>query len=161
MAIFSKNDNTQNYNGQHNNHQASSETTVIAHGAAIKGEFAFECRLHVDGELEGTINSSNLIVIGRRGIVKGELRAQKLVVNGVFEGSADCNEVEVLAGGVFCGDVVSEELSIEAKAKFQGQSKLRDVDSQQGSNAIPVIDSNDNDEEFNFSYDKDEENKEA
>ncbi len=92
----------------------------------------------MDGHLEGTFLSNNLIVIGKRGFVKGELKADKLVVNGEFEGSADCNIVEVLAGGVLRGDVVSEEFIVEAKAKFEGQSKIRSADTTQ-STAIPII----------------------
>lgn len=142
MAIFNKNGDEKQQPRQQN----TSETTVIAHGASIKGEFAFECRLHVDGALEGTIMSSNIVVIGKRGNIKGELKAEKLVVSGHFEGSADCSQVEVLAGGLFTGDVISEELTIEAKAKFQGQSKIRTVDASQ-STAIPIIEPLDNDED--------------
>ncbi len=133
MAIFSKNDNEEQVVATS---QSSSETTVIAHGANIKGDFAFECRLHVDGHLEGSFISNNLIVIGKRGYLKGDLKADKLVVNGEFEGSADCNTVEVLSGGKFIGDVISQELTIEAKAKFQGQSKIRE---EEQTPAIPIL----------------------
>lgn len=167
MAIFSKGEyedgqsysSTSGGSSSASNSSASSETTVIARGAAVKGEFAFECRLHVDGDIEGTINSSNIVVIGKKGVVKGELKAQKLVVNGVFEGSADCAQVEVLTGGMFSGDVLSEELVIESKAKFQGQSKIRTIEEQKSSAAIPVIEPLENDttstekQEFTFSSD--------
>lgn len=132
MAIFNKDNNKQ---GKPTN----SETTVIATGATIKGDFTFDCRLHVDGDIEGTINSKNIIVIGKRGTIKGELVADKLVVNGLFEGSADCTQVEVLEGGIFTGNVLSEELMIEAKAKFQGESKIRTSESK--NKDIPILDS--------------------
>ncbi len=111
---------------------------MIANGAYIKGELSFECRLHVDGELEGIINSTNMIVIGKRGKIQGDVKADKLVVNGMFEGSADCNKVEVLADGVFTGDIISGELTIESKAKFQGQSTIRTSEISY-SKAIPVL----------------------
>ncbi len=113
---------------------------MIAYGAYIKGDLSFECRLHVDGELEGDIKSTNMVVIGKRGKIKGDLKADKLVVNGSFEGSADCDRVEVLEGGVFIGDVASEELTIEAKAKFQGQSKIK-TNEVEYSQAIPILES--------------------
>ncbi|MBN2963896.1 polymer-forming cytoskeletal protein [Sulfurospirillum sp. T05] len=116
MAIFTKDDNRS---------VSSSETTLIAVGATIRGEFTLESRLHVDGELEGNIHSSSVVVVGKKGRVKGELKAEKLVVNGEFEGSADCSYVEVLAGGRFIGNVLSKELMIESKAYFQGQSNIR------------------------------------
>lgn len=116
MAIFTKDDHRS---------ASSSETTLVAVGATIKGEFALESRLHVDGELEGDINSTSVVVIGKKGKIRGELKAEKLVVNGEFEGSADCSYVEVLAGGRFIGNVLSKELMIESKAYFQGQSNIR------------------------------------
>lgn len=147
MAIFSKHNNDGSSSKVQLN-QHSSETTVIANGATIKGDFDFLCRLHVDGELEGTINSTNMIVIGKRGVVKGELKAEKLVISGIFEGSADCSSVEVLADGSFSGDVLSEELVIEAKAKFQGQSNIKSPNSP--SVAIPIIEPFENDENKDF-----------
>jgi cytoskeletal protein CcmA (bactofilin family) len=66
-----------------------------------------------------------VVVIGKKGKIRGELKAEKLVVNGEFEGSADCSYVEVLAGGRFIGNVLSKELMIESKAYFQGQSNIR------------------------------------
>ncbi len=66
-----------------------------------------------------------MIVIGKKGRIKGDLKAEKLVVNGEFEGSADCSYVEVLASGRFIGNVLSKELMIESKAYFQGQSNIR------------------------------------
>ena len=116
MAIFNKNGNKS---------VPKSETTLIAQGAYIKGEFHFESRLHVDGEIEGKILSNNSIIIGKNGIIRGELKAEKLVVNGIFEGKADSKVVEVLGGGSFIGDVVSEDLMIESKAHFEGTSNIR------------------------------------
>lgn len=152
MAIFSQhNNNGHQESGYAQSNNQSTETTVIGDGANIKGDFNFECHLHVDGELEGSINSSNMIVIGRRGRIKGELRADKLVVNGVFEGVAECNQVDVLADGVFTGDVVSKELTIEAKAKFQGKSRIKESDEENSS--APVVEPLENGEEEEFSKD--------
>lgn len=120
MAIFNKNDDGT---------VPASETTIIAAGASIKGEFSFDSMLHVDGSIEGNISSKSIIIIGRRGSVKGELKSEKLVINGSFEGNADCTNVEILAGGVFTGNVVSKELMIEGKAKFEGNSSIRKTES--------------------------------
>lgn len=141
MAIFGKHNNEREEVVKKN----STETTVIANGANMKGEFAFECRLHVDGYIEGVIDSNNLIVIGKRGHIKGELRAEKLVVSGKFEGSANCSKVEVLTDGMYTGDVLSNELIIESKAKFQGQSKLKNEKKDEAQ--IPIIEALPNEEE--------------
>ena len=116
MAIFNKDDG---------NAPASSETTIIASGAKIDGTFNCNSRLHVDGEVIGQIHSKSIVTIGKGGKVNGQITANRLIVNGFFEGEADCDGVEVLAGGKFLGKVVSKELMIEVKAAFEGESKIK------------------------------------
>ena len=104
---------------------ASSETTIIASGAKIDGVFNCTSRLHVDGEVTGEVHSKSTVTIGKDGKINGSITANRLIVNGHFEGDADCEGVEVLAGGKFLGKVVSKEFAIEAKAQFEGESKIK------------------------------------
>ena len=104
---------------------ASSETTIIASGAKIDGVFNCASRLHVDGEVTGEIHSKSIVTIGKGGKINGDITANRLIVNGLFEGNAECDGVEVLAGGKFLGKVISKELMIEAKAEFEGESKIK------------------------------------
>ena len=116
MAIFDKNDTKSS---------TSSETTIIANGAKIDGVFNFKSRLHVDGEIVGEIHSKSVITVGKNGKIKGSISAGKLIVNGIFEGDADCDSVDILDSGKFFGKVTSKELMIEAKAQFEGESKIK------------------------------------
>lgn len=122
MAIFNK---------EHGPAASSSETTIIASGANVDGVFNCASRLHVDGVVTGQINSKSIVTIGKGGKVSGEIIANRLIINGLFEGNADCDGVEVLAGGTFLGKVVSKELMIEAKAQFEGESKIKRDDTPQ------------------------------
>jgi len=103
----------------------ASETTIVATGAKIEGTFTCQTRLHVDGEIIGKIFSDSIVIIGRQGKISGEIHASRLIVNGLFEGNADCDNVEVLEGGKFIGKVISKELIIESKAIFEGESKIK------------------------------------
>ena len=116
MAIFNKTDAET---------RASNETTIIASGAKIDGVFNCNSRLHVDGVVTGQINSKSIVTIGKGGKINGEITAKRLIINGLFEGNANCDGVEVLAGGKFLGKVTSKELMIEAKAEFEGESKIK------------------------------------
>ncbi|GHS87533.1 hypothetical protein FACS189487_03870 [Campylobacterota bacterium] len=103
----------------------TSGTTIVAKGTKVTGTIEIECKFHIDGQVEGTIRSSNAVTIGSSGSVKGEIYADKLVINGELEGNADCANVEILAGGKMNGDLVSSNLIIEAQAVFEGYSKIR------------------------------------
>ena len=108
----------------------ASETTIIARGAKVEGIFHCQTRLHIDGEIMGRVFSDSIVTIGKNGKVNGEISSSRLIVNGYFEGSANCDNVEVLEGGHFSGKVTSKELVIEAKAIFEGESKMK-VDAEQ------------------------------
>lgn len=84
--------------------------------------------LHLDGEITGVINSSNVIVIGKSGILKGKVKASKIVINGVFEGEMSVDALEILSGGILNGNIVVKQLSIENGGKFNGSSKIIEQD---------------------------------
>lgn len=117
MGIFTKTDlNT-----------SKSETTVISLGAKIEGEFDFDSMLHLDGEIGGVIRSKNAVVIGKTGILRGELNADKVVVNGIFEGELSADSLEILAGGLVNGNINVRQIAIENGGKFNGNSKIKDT----------------------------------
>ena len=103
----------------------SSETTVIASGAKIEGNFELNTKLHIDGEVTGTIVSNNVVTIGSKGMVRADLKADKMIISGSFEGNADCNTVEILAGGRYIGKVLARQLVIEQSGYFEGESKTK------------------------------------
>ncbi len=73
----------------------------------------------------GKINSDNIVSIGAGGSFTGELNASKLIVSGTFEGSAECESIELLKGGTILGKIVSKDLMIESNSVFEGESQLK------------------------------------
>ena len=118
MAIFNKSD--KQHVAKNNN-----ETTIITACSSIKGELNLDCSLFIDGEFEGTIHSSKLITVGKSGKVKGEINSKSLVVQGIIEGSIDAEHLEILAEGTVLGSILTQELIIEAKGHFEGDSKIK------------------------------------
>ncbi|TQR33684.1 hypothetical protein DMB92_02010 [Campylobacter sp. MIT 99-7217] len=116
MAIFNKS----------NINSSVSETTVISSGARIEGQFYFNSMLHLDGEISGVINSQSQVVIGKNGVLKGQLNADKVIVSGVFEGELETNVLEILEGGLVNGNIIIKQIAIESGGRFVGNSKLKD-----------------------------------
>jgi len=108
------------------NGQKSGAATIIAQGTKIKGEITIDCHLHVDGELEGIVRSKNTVMIGKNGLISGEIYANKLVISGKFQGTTQSDTVEILPLGRFEGIITASELVIEKKGVFIGESKLKD-----------------------------------
>ncbi len=121
MAIFNKSDST------HKSAKSDSNTTIITAGSKIKGEINLSCKLYIDGEVEGTINSQNDVNIGKNGHVKGELNAQRVMVQGFVEGDISALRVEVKSDGRVSGTIESGELIIESKGIFEGSSVVKEL----------------------------------
>lgn len=117
MAIFA-NDN------QHANAPVKGgPATIIAQGTQIKGEIHISCHLHIDGEFEGNIHSKSVVMIGKSGVVRGNIYAQKLIVSGKLQGDTESSVVEILPMGRIEGRVITPEFVIERKGIFVGESK--------------------------------------
>ncbi|MBF0176028.1 MAG: polymer-forming cytoskeletal protein [Magnetococcales bacterium] len=100
--------------------------TTIAAGTRIKGEIATRCNLQMDGEFEGQITSESLVMVGKSGRIEGHVHAKKFVVCGHFHGQAECDEIEILAGGNATGQLLSSIMVIERGSFFEGESRLRE-----------------------------------
>ena len=103
----------------------TSETTVVAKGTKITGKVDIGCKLHVDGEIEGSIHSTNVVTIGTSGVIRGEIFSERLLVSGEIVGNCNCQNIEILAGGKVLGDIVSSNLVIESQGYFEGNSKIK------------------------------------
>jgi len=114
MALFKK------------ENQITNSTTIISKGVLIKGDLELTAKLHIEGNIEGNISSSNEISIGKDGVVNGELKSSKLIVNGLFEGKADCDYIEIMKGGIIKGDITVKNITIENGGCFSGRSILKE-----------------------------------
>ncbi|QOC23521.1 polymer-forming cytoskeletal protein [Wenzhouxiangella sp. AB-CW3] len=100
-------------------------TTVIAAGTKLVGDLALTDNLHIDGRIEGTVQSDAEVAIGEQGSIDGEIHASRILVSGHFQGNIEAERLEIAAGGRVDGDVVVGELIIESGAQFNGSSKIR------------------------------------
>ncbi len=85
------------------------------------------CNLYVDGEFEGSINSSSEINVGKHGHIKGDVSTKRLVVQGYIEGTVNADKVEIKSAGRVSGTIESVELIIESKGIFEGNSVVKDL----------------------------------
>lgn len=79
--------------------------------------------------MEGLINSTTEVNIGKNGHVKGDITTKRLIVQGLVEGTVHADRVEIKAAGHVNGEITSAELIIEAKGVFEGSSIIKDATS--------------------------------
>lgn len=104
------------------NGKETGAATIIAVNTRFKGEISTDCHFHTDGEFEGVIRSKNTVMVGKTGIITGDVFAQKLIISGKVVGNVEAKAIEILANGRLEGTIASDELVIERKGVFIGQS---------------------------------------
>ena len=76
--------------------------------------------------LDGKIEASDTVIVGKGGTVKGEIHAAHAVVSGTVEGNVFAKrKIELESGSRLIGDVESVSLVIEDGVFFEGSSKMR------------------------------------
>lgn len=83
--------------------------------------------MHIDGSVEGEIESTSDVSIGSAGSFDGNIHARHVVVSGYLHGKIECERLEIVASGKVFGEVHSEEFVIEPGGQFIGESRIREA----------------------------------
>ncbi len=95
MAFFSnKKGETKESSGN-----SANSATIITACTEITGNIKGCDTIHIDGTLNGDIVADNMVVIGKSGVISGSIEAKKIIINGTFEGTIVCRDLEVMQSG--------------------------------------------------------------
>lgn len=104
--------------------------TTIALGTEIMGTIKSEDQLQIDGKFKGDLFSSNIIIIGKEGIIDGNVTAAKIVVGGELTGNIETEELQILSSGLVSGEITYSSVSIEMGGMLEGNTKSKTAQSQ-------------------------------
>ena len=98
---------------------------LLSREVSIKGSIKFSNQLTIDGDVEGSINSTGALTIGGNGHVQGEIRTKSVKVKGTVEGNIFATErCELEAGCTLRGDIEAPRLVVDENATFLGSAKV-------------------------------------
>jgi cytoskeletal protein CcmA (bactofilin family) len=95
--------------------------TIIAEGLKIVGSVTAEGLVEVNGQIEGDLHCTSLI-ISPKAAITGGIQAEKIVVNGRVEGPIVGGDVVLKSRAHVVGDIKHLSLAIETGAYFDGRS---------------------------------------
>jgi Integral membrane protein CcmA involved in cell shape determination len=95
--------------------------TVIAEGLKIVGTVTAEGLVEVNGQIEGELHCTSLI-ISRKAHVAASVEAERIIVNGTVEGPIQGGDVVLKSQAHVVGDIHHQSLTIEKGAYFEGRS---------------------------------------
>lgn len=108
---------------------SSSRTSMsyLGQSMKIKGKISSDEYLTVEGQVEGTIDISKTLTIGKNGYVNGTINADMVKLDGKAEGNITAaNKLEIASSGDFQGTIKSDKLVIEEGATFKGKVNVEE-----------------------------------
>ncbi len=99
----------------------SSNNSIIGQTLFIKGNLSFDEEVLIEGKIEGIVNSTNRVIVGKQGIVNAEIDAHEVIIKGTVNGNVKGSfKVEIFPGGVLNGNIISQRVVLTDGAIFKG-----------------------------------------
>ncbi len=91
--------------------------TIITKGTTTIGNLIGDDSIHIDGHVKGDVKVNNVVIIGKSGIVNGNIKAQQVISSGICNGNIICDSLELM-------DVSTGNVHIKAnKVLVKGPTK--------------------------------------
>ena len=98
---------------------------LIGPEASFQGELIVKGMLRIDGLVQGRVNA-DCVILSKSGVVKGEVKAERIIVGGKIEGVLwSQGVVEINATGKVQGDIFTNKLSVTEGGEFNGKIEMQ------------------------------------
>lgn len=95
--------------------------TLISAGTKIVGTINSNDQIQVDGEIEGTLQVRNHVIVGKSGVIRADVSVQSVQVFGRIVGDVvSAEKVTIERSGAIEGNIVAPKLAIAEGALFRG-----------------------------------------
>ena len=114
-----------NNNESMKNTENNAPINMISLGTTITGDVESKGDIRVDGKLKGSVVTQGKVVLGRDGIIEGDVVCSSADIAGVLKAKITVSQLLSLkATAKLNGDIVTNKLSIEPGAAFTGSCSM-------------------------------------
>jgi cytoskeletal protein CcmA (bactofilin family) len=125
VRFMSKTDNSSAQQGR------EGVISIIGPGMRVVGDCQTEGTLRIEGSVEGTVRAGKAIVLGKDGVVDGDLLTQDAVIGGRVTGSIVAeSRLELQATCVVEGKIHARRIKLDEGGKVNGSVHVGDVSAQ-------------------------------
>lgn len=101
--------------------------TIFEKGTFFQGVLEFAKPLQINGEFEGEIRSTGVLVIGEGAKVKANIRCNTVIVSGTVIGNIEAlRRIEMLQTGKIIGNIRTARLQMAEGVVFDGNCEMID-----------------------------------
>lgn len=99
--------------------------TIIDSGDVCTGTLKGDGMIRIDGRFEGTIETKDMVIIGKTGDVKADLKAREVIIGGNLLGNIRSMEKATIETGArVTGDITTRKIRVETGAFFEGKCSM-------------------------------------
>jgi cytoskeletal protein CcmA (bactofilin family) len=107
---------------------ASGAISIIAPGTKVTGDVETDGTLRVEGTVEGHIKAAKAVVLGKDGVVIGDIATQDAVIGGRVTGTVVAeSRLELQATCIIDGEIRARRVKLDEGGKVNGQVAMGDV----------------------------------
>ena len=108
------------------NNELNGQPNRIERSTKITGEIVSEADFRIDGTLEGIITTSGKVVIGKEGVINGNVNCAFADIEGKFSGKIEVKEsLSLKSTSSVEGEVIIGKLIVESGASFNAKCSMR------------------------------------
>ena len=105
------------------------ETTTVVNmigaGTIITGDVYSKGDIRVDGILKGSVITEGKVVLGKEGVIEGDIECSTADISGVIKAKITVSQLLSLkTSSKLNGDIITNKLSIEPGAEFTGSCSM-------------------------------------
>jgi cytoskeletal protein CcmA (bactofilin family) len=105
---------------KNNDKKKTAQIVILPEATNIRGDLVTDGDIKLHGRLQGNIVAQGAFVIGRGGVIRGNIQAQVCAIGGKVIGNVNClGPVEIMDSGYLRGDIESAE-AVMVKGKVKG-----------------------------------------
>ena len=100
-------------------------SAILGWGTEFEGKLAFEGAVRVDGKFTGGVQSSGMLIIGEKAMVRAEIQVGVVLVHGEVHGTINAqSRLEAYSPARIYGDIYSPILVLGEGVVFEGTSHM-------------------------------------
>ena len=105
--------------------EAKDAINMIGAGTTILGDVISKGDIRVDGILKGSVNTEGRVVLGREGVIEGDVMCKDADISGTVKAKITVSQLLTLkTSAKLNGDITTNKLSIEPGAAFTGSCSM-------------------------------------
>lgn len=102
--------------------------SIIGPGMRLLGDCETEGTLRIEGSVEGTVRAGKAVVVGKDGVVDGDIETQDAVIGGRVTGSIVAeSRLELQATCAIEGQIKARRIKLEEGGKVNGMVQIGEV----------------------------------